>query len=210
MLADLLATEGVTEHCELRSRLGFMALHGGLEASTFEIASESARSVDASLYAVVQPDGLTWHVPSHRFDPAQSPALARFCSHVDTVVSIHGYGGVRDHPNRWLTIAVGGSGRDAAQVIARALRHHLDGYDVLDDIEEIPRQYRGLHPRNPVNLVGGAGVQVELPPRVRGTSPVWAEHDFEAEPFVPHTRSLIAALVQAAGELRLPQQGAKS
>lgn len=208
MLADLLASDGVAEHCELRSRVGFMALHGGLEATTFEIASESARRVDASLYAVVQPDGLTWHVPSHRFDPAESPALARFCSHVDVAVSIHGYGGVRDHPNRWLTIAVGGSGRGAAHVVASYLREHLAGYEVLDDIDGIPRQYRGLHPRNPVNLVGRAGVQVELPPRVRGTSPLWAEHDFEAEPLVPHTKSLISALVDAAREFELPRDGA--
>jgi phage replication-related protein YjqB (UPF0714/DUF867 family) len=210
MLADLLATDGVSEHCELRSRLGFMALHGGLEATTFEIAEECARRTNGSLYAVVQPDRLTWHVPSHRFDPAESDALARFCGHVDTAISIHGYGGVRDHPNRWLTIAVGGSGRDAAALVGGTLREHLSDYEVIDDIEEIPRQYRGLHERNPVNLVRSAGVQIELPPRVRGTSPIWAEHDFETDPMVPHTRSLIEALVEVAEALDLPGTGSFS
>ena len=204
MLADLLATDGVREHCELRSTFGFMALHGGLEATTFEIARECARQTDASLYAVVQPDHLTWHVPSHRFDPAESDALAQFCRHVDVAISIHGYGGIRDHPNRWLTIAVGGGGREAARTVGRVLREHLADYEVIDDMEEIPRQYRGLHERNPVNLVRSEGVQIELPPRVRGTSPIWAEHDFEADPMVPHTRSLVEALVEVAGLLDLP------
>ena len=204
MLADLLATEGVREHCELRSTLGFLALHGGLEATTFEIARECARQADASLYAVVQPENLTWHVPSHRFDPADSPALTKFCQHVHVAISVHGYGGIRDHPNRWLTIAVGGGGREAAATVGKTLREHLADYEIIDDIEAIPRQYRGLHERNPVNLVRSAGVQIELPPRVRGTSPIWAEHDFDADPMVPHTRYLIEALVQVAGALDLP------
>lgn len=201
MLAELLASDGVEEHCELRSRVGFMALHGGLEATTFEIARACATRTGASLYAVVQPDRLTWHVPSHRFDPEHSTALASFLDHVEVAVSLHGYGGIPDHPQRWLTIAVGGAGRSQAEVVGRELRAHLDEYTIVDDIESIPHQYRGLHPRNPVNLVGTAGVQVELPPRVRGTSPVWADHDFDARPFVPHTEALVSALVQAAADL---------
>ena len=209
MLADLLATDGVTEHCELRSPIGFMALHGGMEAMTFEIASLCADRAGASLYGVVQPDGLTWHVPSHRFSPEESPALARFCNHVDTVVSVHGYGGIRDHPNRWLTISVGGSGRSEAAVVGAHLRERLPEYEVVDDIDSIPRQYRGLHERNPVNLTAGGGVQIELPPRVRGTSPIWQDHDFATEPLVPHTRSLVDALVSAAAKLDGTRTGRK-
>ena len=202
MLAELLGSDGVTEHLEVRSSVGFMALHGGLEATTWEIASEAARRSDASLYAVVQPENLTWHVPSHRFDPAESPRLAQFCDHVEVAISVHGYGGIPEHANRWTTIAVGGRGRDEAAVVGQALRNHLDGYDVIDDLDDIPRQYRGVHGSNPVNLVRRAGVQVELPPRVRGTSPVWSDHDFDAAPLVPHTESLIAGLVEAASALR--------
>lgn len=202
MFADLLATDGVEEHCELRSPVGFMALHGGLEAGTFEIARVAADRSGSSLYAVVQPDGLSWHVPSHRFDPTVSPRLSSFCDHVEVALSVHGYGGVRDSEHRWTTIVLGGAGREQAAVVSRELRSHLAGYVVIDDIEEVPHQYRGLHRANPVNLVRIAGVQVELPPRVRGTSPMWADHDFDTEPFTPHTSALIEALASAATVLR--------
>ena len=43
LFADLLATPGVEEVCELRSRFGFMAYHGGaLEEMTDVIASAAA------------------------------------------------------------------------------------------------------------------------------------------------------------------------
>jgi phage replication-related protein YjqB (UPF0714/DUF867 family) len=201
MLDELLATDGVVEHCRLRSRVGFMALHGGLEANTWEIAREVAQRSDSSLYAVVQPERLTWHVPSKRYALEHSEQLRAFCDHVDVVVSLHGYGGVRDHPNRWMTICVGGSGRDAAATVGTELRAGLPDYTVIDELDSIPPQYRGVHPDNPVNRVRGAGVQVELPPRVRGTSPVWADHDFGSDPWVPHTRALLDALQGAAARL---------
>lgn len=203
MLAELLATDGVTEHLELGARVGFMALHGGLEANTWEIAAEAARRTGASLYGVVQPPELTWHVPSRHYSPAASPALAAFCDHVEVVISVHGYGGVRDHPRRWLTICLGGRGRAEAGVVAAALRSRLDdhGYEVLDDLDAVPPAYRGLHPNNPVNLVRGAGVQIELPPRVRGISPIWSEHPFDVEPWVPHTVALLDGLVTAAQQI---------
>lgn len=201
MLDELLATDGVTEHCELRSRVGFMALHGGLEANTFEIAREAADRTGASLYAVVQPDRLTWHVPSKLYLLEESPSLTAFCDHVDIAISLHGYGGVREHPNRWLTICVGGGGRDEAALVGAALRGSLPDYEVFDQLHEIPPQYRGVHPDNPVNRVGRAGVQIELPPRVRGSSPIWAEHDFDTEPWVPHTAALIDALTAVVARL---------
>jgi len=201
VLDELLATDGVIEHCDLRSRVGFMALHGGLEANTWEIAREAAVRTGASLYAVVQPEQLTWHVPSKLYLLDQSPRLAAFCDHVDVVISLHGYGGVREHPNRWLTICVGGEGRAEAGVVGAALRESLPDYEVFDRLDEIPPQYRGVHPDNPVNRVRGAGVQIELPPRIRGTSPVWAGHDFDTEPWVPHTVALLDALTTAAIQL---------
>ena len=202
MLAELLSTPGVIEHCTLRSRVGFMALHGGLEASTYEIASVCAAEADASLYAVVQPAELTWHVPSHRYSLDDSTALRSFCEHVDVAISLHGYGGVRDSDQRWLTIVLGGGDRERAAELGVSLRGALPDYAIIDDLDAIPREYRGIHPDNPVNLCRGGGVQIELPPRVRGTSPVWADHDFERDPFVPHTRSLIGALVATADSLR--------
>jgi len=38
-------------------------------------------------------------------------------------------------------------------------------------------------------------VQLELPPRIRGSSPIWA--DWKGPGLVPHTASLIDALVDA-------------
>lgn len=201
MLADLLATNGVSEFCELRTSIGFMALHGGLEAGTWEIAREAATRSGASLYGVVQPDELTWHVPSQRYDLAASAQLAAFCEHVDVAISLHGYGGVPEHPRRWLTLCVGGQGRSAAALVSDRLRASLDDYEVIDTLDDIPRQYRGLHPDNPINRVRSEGVQIELPPRVRGVSPIWADHDFELEPWVPHTAALLDALVASVIEL---------
>ena len=165
MLADLLGHPGVEEVCELRSRFGFVAIHGGsLERGTDLVAAAAADRAGASLYAVRQPDDLNWHVPSTLFDPVASPALARFVDHVDAVVSVHGYGRV----GMWTTLLVGGGNRSLAGVVATALRSTLgDGFTVVDDMDAIPSPLRGVHPRNPVNLPRRGGAQLELPPRVR-------------------------------------------
>ncbi len=179
MLAELLAHPGVEEVCELRSRFGLMALHGGsLEAGTDVVAAAAADRAGASLYAVCQPPDLNWHVPSTRFDPAASAALARFLDHVDAVVAVHGFGRV----GMWTTVLVGGGNRTLACRVGAALRTELgDGFTVVDDVEAIPRQLRGLHPRNPVNLPRLGGAQVELPPRVRpGTGAPTYRQDYEA------------------------------
>ena len=53
--ADLLAEDGVVEECELRSRIGFMAYHGGaLEEMTDVIARAAAEQSDASFYGVLR------------------------------------------------------------------------------------------------------------------------------------------------------------
>jgi phage replication-related protein YjqB (UPF0714/DUF867 family) len=167
MLDALLASPGVEEHSVLRSRFGFLALHGGLEAGTAEIADAAAHETGASLYAVVQPDDLRWHVPSHRYDPALSAGLQEFLEHVDVVVSIHGYGGLRGADDRWTTALLGGGNRNLASRLAGELRAALPQYRWVDDLEGIPVHLRGLHPANPVNRPRYQGVQVELPPRVR-------------------------------------------
>src|SRR6516165_7751362 len=60
---ELLAHPEVQEHLVLGSPVGFLALHGGLEPGTAEIAAEAAARTGASCYAVVQPDHLKHHVP---------------------------------------------------------------------------------------------------------------------------------------------------
>lgn len=171
MLAELLATDGVEEHLVTGSRFGFLALHGGLERGTAEIARAAAVTAEASLYAVVQPDGFRWHVPSHRYDPQASSALAAFVGGVDTAISVHGFGGVRDAPDRWTTALLGGSNRDLAAALGSRLTAALPGYRWIAELEEIPRHLRGLHPDNPVNRPRAGGVQVELPPRIRRPGP---------------------------------------
>jgi phage replication-related protein YjqB (UPF0714/DUF867 family) len=167
LLSALLEYPGVEERSVLRSRFGFLALHGGLEQGTAEIAAQAADASGASLYAVVQPEDLRWHVPSLQFDPEHSDALATFLEHVAVVVSVHGYGGLRGSDDRWVTALVGGGNRTLAADLALMLREALPHYRFVDDIACMPPELRGVHPANPVNRPRAGGVQVELPPRVR-------------------------------------------
>lgn len=190
--AALLARPGVEEHCELRSPMGVMAYHGGaLEQATDTIAAAVADAAGASFYAVVQPDGSRDHVRSIDVRPSSSPLLARFLAHVEVVITIHGYG----RRERFLSLLLGGGNRRLADHVARHLRPALDGYSVITDLDDIPTELRGLHPHNPVNVPRHAGVQIELPPRVRGISP------FSPPPgpdgWSPPTRALIDGLVAA-------------
>jgi phage replication-related protein YjqB (UPF0714/DUF867 family) len=167
LLRELLELPGVEERSVLRSRFGFLALHGGLEQGTAEIAAEAAGAAGASLYAVVQPEDLKWHVPSLHFDPEQSGELATFLEHVDVVVSVHGYGGLRGSDDRWVTALVGGANRALATELAARLRDALPHYRFVDDVDRMPSDLRGVHRANPVNRTRGGGAQIELPPRLR-------------------------------------------
>jgi phage replication-related protein YjqB (UPF0714/DUF867 family) len=169
VLGQLLATPGVQERCSLGSSFGFLALHGGLEAGTAEIAQAAAAASNASIYAVVQPDEMRWHIPSHKLDPAESEMFVAFLEHVDVIVSVHGFGGLRGDDDRWITSLLGGSNRELAARLAALLNDALPGYVWIDDLERIPAYLRGMHPDNPVNRARSGGTQIELPPRVRKT-----------------------------------------
>ena len=182
----------VVEECELRGGFGFMAYHGGgLEQMTDVIAREAAKRSDASYYGVVHPPGWTEHLPSIRVTPDQSDTLAAFLDHVDVVITVHGFGRRR----LFTSLLLGGQNRELAGYVAAHLRRELPAYDIVDDIERIPAELRGVHPRNPVNLPPRQGVQIELPPRARGASPLW--WDWEGG-LVPHTEAVIRALAAAA------------
>ena len=192
-LSDLLAYENVSEECELRSSFGFMAFHGGeLEEMTDIIASRAAERAGASYYGIQLPDNLEWHIPSHKVTADQSPQLASFLSHVNIVVTVHGFGRV----GFFTSLLLGGRNRRLASHLGSSLREHLPAYTIIDDIDGIPNNLRGLHQDNPVNVVEHAGVQLELPPRVRGSSPLW--WDWEGPGLTPHTERLIDALVHCA------------
>ena len=157
MLRELLAHPLVSEEMRLGGPVGVMAIHGGIEAETAEMARELVEATGASLYVVEQPEDLSWHLPSIHYDPADSPRLSEFLGHVRTVVSLHGFG--RVHLPK--TVLVGGRNDALRSHVASGLRAGT-GLRIVDDLEEIPRPLRGRHPSNPVNLPVEAGVQLEL------------------------------------------------
>lgn len=195
--AELLAHPEVDEVVTLRGRFGFMAYHGGgLEEMTDVIAQAAAERCDASYYGVHQPPGMERHIPSVHIDPRVSPGLQSFLDHVDIVVTVHGFGRL----GFFTSLLLGGQNRELAHHVGTHLRSMLPAYDIVTDLEAIPRDLRGQHPANPVNLPPGRGVQIELPPRVRGSSPLW--WDWEGPGLTPHTEALVEGLARAAASWR--------
>jgi phage replication-related protein YjqB (UPF0714/DUF867 family) len=191
--AELLAMTGVEEVCDLRSPIGFMAYHGGsLEAQTDVIAHRAAERSGSSYYGVLQPDDVQLHIPSHKVSPTASPQLATFIGHIDIVITIHGFG----RHDSSTAVLLGGQNRRLADHVAGHLRPRLPEYEIVTELDRIPKDLRGLHPDNPVNLPRHQGVQIELPPRIRGSSPIWA--DWDHTEMVPHMAALIDGLADAA------------
>ncbi|MFM7537112.1 MAG: poly-gamma-glutamate hydrolase family protein [Acidimicrobiales bacterium] len=155
------------------------------------IASAAALASGASYYGVLFPDGVD-HLPSTQVDPVHSPRLTAFLDHVEVVVTIHGFG----RQGLFTSLLLGGGNRPLAHHVGDHLRRRLPAYRVLTDLEAIPTELRGQHPRNPVNRPPQQGVQIELPPRVRGSSPLW--WDWEGPGPTPHTQALIDGLADAA------------
>ncbi len=152
----------------------------------------------ASLYTIVQPPTLRWHLPSHTVGAGASPALVRFLDHIEVAVAVHGYG----RPGRGRDLLLGGRNRTLATQLAEALRRHLPDWTVVDDLAELPREMRGLHPDNPVNRCRGGGVQLELPPAVRGAS----GRLLDTQVCVPEP-GLVAALAEVGGGLAARRSG---
>jgi phage replication-related protein YjqB (UPF0714/DUF867 family) len=190
--ADVLALPKVEEHVELRGRFGFMAFHGGnLERRTDWIAWEAAERSDASVYSVSQPPGTRHHFPSATVSPAHSDRLRGFMDHCEVVITVHGFG----RHGHWDNLLLGGQNRALADHTGEIMRESLpERYNVVTDIDAIPRSLRGLHPDNPVNQPTAAGMQLELPPGIRGLTP--AANSYPA-PF-PHLEVLIDALARSA------------
>lgn len=191
--SELLDQPGVTEESLLRSRFGFLAIHGGgLEQMTDVIAERAADSAGASVYVLRHPDQYPHHLPSARFRADESPRLAHFLEHVDVAVSLHGYGRI----GRSTQLLAGGRNRQLAAHVARHIA--LPGYEVITDLDAIPPELRGLHPDNPVNRVRGGGTQLELSPRVRGIGPRGQMPGDDG--LSPVTSALVQGLVAAALE----------
>ncbi|MGH7291431.1 MAG: poly-gamma-glutamate hydrolase family protein, partial [Myxococcota bacterium] len=187
----LLDAPGVVEASTLRSRFGFLAIHGGgLEKMTDVIAERAAQDADASVYVVRHPENYPHHLPSASYRAGESARLDAFLDHVDVVVSLHGYGRI----GRTMQLLAGGGNR----ALAAHLAHHVSvpGYQVVTDLAAIPRELRGLHQDNPVNRARGGGAQLELTPRVRGISPRSGVAGDDG--LTPATSRLVDGLIAAA------------
>lgn len=192
--AKLLAHPNCDEELVLRSKFGFMAFHGGnLERMTDDIGRIAAEQSGASFYAVVQSAPLREHLPSIEVQPEHSESLASFVEHVDVVIALHGYG----RQELWTSVLLGGRNRELAGTLATSLRVNLPDFTHLDDLAAIPSDLAGQHGRNPVNLPRLAGVQVELPPRIRGLTP-HADTMKRTDGRIDWTNALIASLVEVA------------
>ena len=180
MFAELLAHPDVSEVMVLGGPVGVMAIHGGIEPDTAEMAREVAGATGASLYVVEQGENLAWHVPSTEYRPEQSTALSSFVEHVDRVVSLHGFG----REDLRGSVLVGGTNHRMRSTMAHILRMRTD-MRVIDRLGDIPNRLRGQHPDNPVNLPAGRGVQLELSATAR---------------LIPHRAKVVAAVAEAIGE----------
>jgi phage replication-related protein YjqB (UPF0714/DUF867 family) len=211
-LAELLTQPGVNEECVLRSAVGFMALHGGSQdRGTDQIASRAAEQAGASYYAIIQPAGLRVHLTSRRHNPDHSALLRAFLQHVDIAISVHGFGrdgfalwldperglviepygpAIRDNQSGPLRgVIVGGRNAELLKAARRLLNDRFAGYHVADE-----RVRLGFHPDNPVNLPSERGIQIELPPGLRGIG------DF-GEIFAPGQDRVVTEVVAALVEL---------
>jgi phage replication-related protein YjqB (UPF0714/DUF867 family) len=203
---------GVAEICDLRSRIGFLALHGGSQdRGTHEIASGAAELSGASYYAIVQPSDLRVHLTSRRHDPCQSQKMSAFLQHVDIAISVHGFGrdsfeigvdaagglvlepygpalrGRQTAPLRG--IIVGGLNGALVDVACRVLGERFPDYHAGSEGVRL-----GFHPDNPVNLPSAHGVQIELPPGLRGIG------DF-GEHYTPSPDGIVTEVIAALVEL---------
>jgi phage replication-related protein YjqB (UPF0714/DUF867 family) len=226
-LAELLALPVVQEHCVLRSRVGFMALHGGSQdRGTDQLARRAADRAGASYYAIVQPAGLRVHLTSRRHNPDDSEQLRAFLHHVDVAISVHGFG--RDSFALWIDrerglvvepygpamrgsqsgplrgIIVGGLNCDLLESARHLLGHRFEGYHVADE-----RVRLGFHPENPVNLPAGKGIQIELPPGLRGIGDFGQQFEPGRDGVVTEVADALVELAARAAEIsgRLQSDG---
>ena len=145
------------------------------------------------------------HISSSKVLRTESVALDSFLAHVDTVIALHGYG----REGLWKAMLLGGSNRLLASALAEQLRSHCPDFSSIDDLEQIPEDLRGLHANNPVNVARNGGVQLELPPRIRGLTPHGATME-RTNGLIAWTHGLIDALVTLVNSIPQISRNAES
>lgn len=194
MATRILETSDAYEELEIRSKVGLMAYHGGtLEKATDAIARETAELCGASYYGLIQTNDDPLHFPSTKLFEYASENLNIFFQHVRVVITIHGYG--REH--LFHSVLLGGRNRALASHLASFLKMALPDYSFENDLEQIPKELRGLHPKNPVNIPALTGVQVELPPTLRWNREEWGWSDNGGIGRAKHVDDIIVALSNA-------------
>lgn len=194
MATRILETSDAYEELEIRSKVGLMAYHGGtLEKATDAIARETAELCGASYYGLIQTNDDPLHFPSTKLFEYASENLNVFFQHVRVVITIHGYG--REH--LFHSVLLGGRNRALASHLASFLKMALPDYSFENDLEKIPKELRGLHPKNPVNIPALTGVQVELPPTLRWNREEWGWSDNGGIGRAKHVDDIIVALSNA-------------
>ena len=194
MATSRLETSDAYEELEIRSEIGLMAYHGGtLEKATDAIARETAELCGASYYGLIQTNDDPLHFPSTKLFEYASENLNIFFQHVRVVITIHGYG--REH--LFHSVLLGGRNRALASHLASFLKMALPDYSFENDLEQIPKELRGLHPKNPVNIPALTGVQVELPPTLRWNREEWGWSDNGGIGRAKHVDDIIVALSKA-------------
>jgi phage replication-related protein YjqB (UPF0714/DUF867 family) len=189
-----------------------LALHGGSQdRGSEQIARRAAQLAAASSYAIVYPPGLRVHLTSRLHNPDHSEHLRAFLEHVDVAISVHGFG--RDGFALWFDpdqglivqpygpairgrqtgplrgIIVGGLNAPLVDAARELFQRRLASYHVAGE-----RVRLGFHPDNPVNLPSAHGVQVELPPGLRGIGDL-------GETLVPRQDGVVSEVVAALVEL---------
>ena len=91
---------------------------------------------------------------------------------------------------------MGGQNAELLDIACRLLADRFAGYGVADE-----RVRLGFHPDNPVNLPSAHGVQIELPPGLRGIGDLGAQLVPSDDGVVPEVIAALVELAHRAGEL---------
>ena len=157
----------IIEDSTLRSRFGFMAIHGGgLEQMTDVIAERAADAAGASVYVLRHPDHYPHHLPSALYRAAG----VRTARRVPRPRRGRGVA-ARLRPHRAQHPTAGRRPQPRARRTPRAPRQRCPATRSSPTSTRSRASCAALHPDNPVNRVRGGGTQLELTPRVRGISP---------------------------------------